>query len=211
LSTCTVLIPYCALTHNDLLFAAQPCMLAYVTLSLAFVLIAVTHAFQGMRPVRMTKPDRFSMQAESKSFSEPALKLALGLLGAFMTTVPVDAANYGGFGYLNSEVIGPTDAVFNDEMKDSADVKQGRIELQTLLGTVTAIKTDLTENPQLDLKQRIKDDFTIAKVRSTLNKYNGAFSEDTQRSTDRLIRKVIQVLTTPPCSLNLMLYSPFVL
>ena len=50
-----------------------------------------------------------------------------------------------------------------------------------------------TQNPQLDLPQRIKQDLPISKIRNALNKYNAAFSEDTQRGTDRLIRNVIQV------------------
>ena len=44
----------------------------------------------------------------------------------------------------------------------------------------------------MDLEKRIKSELSISAVRTSLNKYNEGFSEDTQRGTDRLIRVVIQ-------------------
>ena len=46
----------------------------------------------------------------------------------------------------------------------------------------------------MDLLSVIKSELNSAKVRGVLNKFNTAFSEDTQRGTDRLIRNIIQVL-----------------
>jgi hypothetical protein len=46
----------------------------------------------------------------------------------------------------------------------------------------------------VDLLTVIKSELNSAKVRGVLNKFNAAFSEDTQRGTDRLIRNIIQVL-----------------
>jgi hypothetical protein len=40
-------------------------------------------------------------------------------------------------------VINPKDAVFNDETKESADVKEGKESLAALINTVAAIKSDL--------------------------------------------------------------------
>ena len=49
------------------------------------------------------------------------------------------------------------------------------------------------KNPQVELRDRIKNSLPISAVRNGLNKYNMAFSEDTQRGSDRLIRGIVQV------------------
>jgi hypothetical protein len=53
--------------------------------------------------------------------------------------------------------------------------------------------TSQAKDSQAELRERIKKSLPIASVRNSLNKYNSAFSEDTQRGTDRLIRAVVQV------------------
>ena len=48
------------------------------------------------------------------------------------------------------------------------------------------------KNNQLDLVSRIEKDLKIGPIRTSLNKFNSAFSDETQRGTDRLIRVIIQ-------------------
>jgi hypothetical protein len=47
----------------------------------------------------------------------------------------------------------------------------------------------------MELSKRLVTELSAGKLRMTLNKYNGAFAEDTQRGTDRLIRNILQDVT----------------
>lgn len=76
-----------------------------------------------------------------------AFGAAIALLSA-QPSLPASAANYGGFGSTYSEVVSPKDAVLNDETKGSEEVKAGRDGLETLLKTVSAIKSDLVNSHQ---------------------------------------------------------------
>lgn len=107
---------------------------------------------------------------------------------------PATAANYGGFGSTYSEVIDPKLAVLSEE-SNSDDVKAGISGLADIQKIVENLKTDIQKDNQIDLFDRLKKELNPATVRGILNKYNTAFSEDTQRGTDRLIRAVLQDIT----------------
>ena len=108
---------------------------------------------------------------------------------------PADAANYFGKGNSYSEVVDPKSAVMNEETYKSDDVKAGVEGLAKLRGTVDSMKSAVSANKNADISSFLKGDFSALKLRTVLNKYNNAFSEDTQRGTDRLIRAVIQDAT----------------
>jgi len=171
--------------------------------STIFVLVSL-FIIQCSQAWKFVKPSFAPVQQRHKDAIDSPVLSGKKLFGAIATSLfllsaspnlPAFAANYGGFGSTYSEVVSPKDAVFNDETKSSDEVKAGREGLETLLKTVSLIKADLSNNNQIELQQRIKSELNISKVREVLNKYNGAFAEDTQRGTDRLIRNAIQYLT----------------
>jgi hypothetical protein len=90
------------------------------------------------------------------------------------------------------EVVDPKNAVFNDETKNSDDVKAGISGLKQIQGNVQQLISDIKKDNQINLSTRLSKDLNVGFVRNTLNKFNSAFSEDTQRGTDRLIRNVVQ-------------------
>merc|ERR1712146_271214 len=65
---------------------------------------------------------------------------------------------------------------------------------KTFKATIGAMKVDLAKDTNIELTARVKKELPIGNVRNSLNKYNSAFSEDTQRGTDRLIRNLVQDL-----------------
>ena len=128
-------------------------------------------------------------------FGKQLTKSVVALLSTVVIAAsPVNAAGKSPLflGGSYSEVIDPKDATFNDEFKNSEDVKAGVSGLKNLIITVGSIKADLAKNSNVDLTGRVATDLNAGKVRLTLNKYNQAFSEDTQRGTDRLIRGIVQ-------------------
>lgn len=126
-----------------------------------------------------------------------AKSAAVLLAGAMLTlgnpTLTL-AANYGGFGSSYSEVINPKDSVLS-ETGMSEDAKAGLASVKTFIGSIQSAKADLAKDNNIELSQRLQSALNPAAVRGALNKYNTAFSEDTQRGTDRLIRLVLQDLT----------------
>eukprot|EP01041_Mallomonas_annulata_P005860 gene5860-11834_t len=138
-----------------------------------------------------------SMKFEAgKVFNAKAVTGLLAFLSSVSLTIsPVNAANYGGFGSKYSAVIDPKEAVLNSETASSDDVKSGLEGLKGLISTVKAISDDLAKDSQMDAYTRVKADLPIGAIRTTLNKFNSAFSEETQLGTDRLIRNVVQDIT----------------
>jgi hypothetical protein len=71
----------------------------------------------------------------------------LGILAVFsglaISASPVIAANYGGFGSTYAEVINPKDAVLNDELAKTEDVKSGLASLEGFKTTINTIRADL--------------------------------------------------------------------
>jgi hypothetical protein len=168
-----------------------------VILAIFVAVLACANAYQaGARfPARMT----MKTSSPSSSMATVGSKVATGLLvaaSAFAVPIqPTHAANYGGFGSSYSAVIDPKNAVLNDETKDSEDVKAGKAGLGEILTKVQGIKADLEKDNQMDVLSRLQSQLNPAPIRITLNKYNTAFDEDTQRGTDRLIRTILQDIT----------------
>lgn len=108
--------------------------------------------------------------------------------------LPTYAANYGGFGSTYAEVVDPKDVQYSDN-KNSDDAKAGLEALKGFKSAVTTMKSDLTKDNNIELFDRVKKELPIGSVRTSLNKYNSMFAEDTQRGTDRLIRSLVQDLT----------------
>eukprot|EP00607_Mallomonas_marina_P004198 CAMPEP_0182429072 /NCGR_PEP_ID=MMETSP1167-20130531/25491_1 /TAXON_ID=2988 /ORGANISM="Mallomonas Sp, Strain CCMP3275" /LENGTH=178 /DNA_ID=CAMNT_0024612385 /DNA_START=137 /DNA_END=673 /DNA_ORIENTATION=- len=127
------------------------------------------------------------------------MKVATGVL-AFMSSLsltvsPVIAANYGGFGSKYTAVIDPKEAVLNPDTSSSDVVKEGIEGLKALKSSIKALQDDLAKDSQMNLVARLKSDFKIGEMRTTLNKFNTAFSEETQLASDRLIRNFLQDVT----------------
>ena len=136
------------------------------------------------------------VMSNNKFFGKQISTSIVALISSVAITVsPVNADAtksplYLGGGY--AEVVDPKNAIFNDELKNSEDVKAGVSGLADLTKTLQSIKADLVKDPNVDLVGRVAKDLNAGKIRTVLNKYNQAFSEDTQRGTDRLIRGIVQ-------------------
>jgi hypothetical protein len=170
-------------------------------MSLLFVLLVVSlliciNAWKSNNNVRMKCNNNNIIMSNDKFFGKQLTKSVVALLSTVViSTSPVNAAASKSPLFLGgsyAEVIDPKDASFNDELKNSEDVKAGVSGLNDLIKTVQSIKADLAKNSNVDLTGRVSKDLNVGKVRSVLNKYNQAFSEDTQRGTDRLIRGIVQ-------------------
>jgi len=122
-----------------------------------------------------------------------SLRIATGIV-SILSAAAISTSPSHAFGNAY-EVIDPKTAVVNEETVKSDDVKAGVSGIQSLITVVSSLKSDLVSNPQVDLLTTIKSELNSAKVRGVLNKFNTAFSEDTQRGTDRLIRNIIQDVT----------------
>jgi len=131
--------------------------------------------------------------SEGKQFVKSVVATLSSL--AIMGAPPAIAANYGGFGSTYSEVLDPKTAVLADDAKGSEDVKAGIAGISDLQKTVANLKADLQKDSQVDLFDRVRKELNPGNARIVLNKYNQAFSEDTQRGTDRLIRAFLQDIT----------------
>merc|ERR1712232_8086 len=82
----------------------------------------------------------------------------------------------------------------DDDVFRTAPVQKALKAVKKYSSIVSEMKKALTANSQVDLKPVIRKEFEISAVRSDLNTLNGAFDEDTQRGTDRLIRVILQDL-----------------
>jgi hypothetical protein len=141
-------------------------------------------------------PARQSIKMSS-SISNTIRVGAIALLtsGFIQTSAPVIAANYGGFGSSYSAVVAPKDAVIDSDLANSDDFKKGQEGLAKTLDKIKSIRSDFTANTQMNVGARLTSELSLSDIRINLNKYSAAFSEDTQKGSDRLIRQVIQGLT----------------
>merc|ERR1712023_503999 len=78
-----------------------------------------------------------------------------------------------------SEVLAPKDADFVEDVANNENVKAGKTALKNYISIAQSLCQDLKQDAQLDVR----------------SKFNEAFSEDTQRGTDRLIRVALQDIT----------------
>lgn len=93
-----------------------------------------------------------------------------------------------------SKVLAPKDADLVEDVANNENVKAGKTALKNYISIAQSLCQDLKQDAQLDVRSRLKE-LGSADVRTNLNKFNEAFSEDTQRGTDRLIRVALQDIT----------------
>ena len=156
------------------------------------LVIAVIGAFRVQRSNRPSFAVK-ATSAERTSVARTAAAFASVLLSIGAPNV-VLAANYGGFGSTYAEVIDPKDAQLA-EGGVTDEAKQGLTAIRSYISTIQSAKADLAKDSNVELYARLQKSLDPSVVRTSLNKFNTAFSEDTQRGTDRLIRLVLQDLT----------------
>jgi hypothetical protein len=127
-----------------------------------------------------------------KEFLAQAAALTSGLL--FSPTRAM-AAKYGGFGAASPEVLDPSQAEVDSDVMRSDSVQKSIAKIKSYLNTVREMQNGLEKDPQLSVKPIIMKQLDFADLRTTLNTFNTAFEEDTQRGTDRLIRVILQDIT----------------
>lgn len=137
-----------------------------------------------LKTTKLSMLDKTSIMKETKYLSG-----VFGLVNMLVFASPAFAS--GPLEYIN-----PKDAVLVTEAASSTDVKTGREGLQDLINKLDSLKSELEKNRQAEVSDRVQKDFRLDAVRETLNKFNGAFSEDTQRGSDRLIRLFLQDVTS---------------
>jgi len=134
------------------------------------------------------------LQAVAK-MGKSAAALVTGAL--LISAVPAPSFAAGSKTWLGSqysEVIDPKDAKLS-ESGLSDDAKSGLSSIKSYISAVQAAKADLAKDSNTELYSRLQKSLEPSAVRTSLNKFNSAFDEDTQRGTDRLIRLVLQDLT----------------
>merc|ERR1711935_1284481 len=109
-----------------------------------------------------------------------------------LSTLTPEPASAGWVTGPGSAVLNPKDAIVDDEIFKTAPVQKSLKAIKSYAVTVTEMKKALAANSQVDLKPTIRKYFEVSTIRADLNILNGAFDEDTQRGTDRLIRVVLQ-------------------
>lgn len=121
--------------------------------------------------------------------------VAAGLtLGNFGNVMPANAEGVFFERKTYSEVLAPKDAELVEDVANNENVKAGKTALKNYISIAQSLCQDLKQDAQLDVRSRLKE-LGSADVRTNLNKFNEAFSEDTQRGTDRLIRVALQDIT----------------
>ena len=105
------------------------------------------------------------------------------------------AAKYGSFGAGSPGVLNPSEAIIDEDAFKSGEVQRALSDIKEYSALVGEMKKALAGNSQVNLGPAIRKQFDFAKLRASLNTFNTAFDEETQRGTDRLIRGVLQDLT----------------
>ncbi|GJD12456.1 hypothetical protein Gasu2_65390 [Galdieria sulphuraria] len=79
----------------------------------------------------------------------------------------------------------------SDAMKDP-QVKKGIENLKAYRNKVLDMCSAFQQNPQMEIQQLIREGFNVAQLRDDLNKANRVFNEETQITTDRFVRNILQ-------------------
>ncbi|KAJ1429066.1 hypothetical protein B484DRAFT_449535 [Ochromonadaceae sp. CCMP2298] len=165
----------------------------FVVCILVLSMAVLASAFQH-QPSFLVKRSTLQMSKGSNQATRIATAVATILSAGVLQLAPVQAANYGGFGSTYSEVLDPKKAEMSETFK-SDEVKTALDGVKAYSSAVATMRSDLAKNDQIALSTRLTSELSAGKLRTTLNTYNGAFSEDTQRGTDRLIRNILQDIT----------------
>jgi hypothetical protein len=133
-------------------------------------------------------------QSRQQFFAQSAAA-TLATLTTMVSAQPAQAAKYGGFGAGSPEVLDPSAAEIDQEKLKSGDVQKAISDIKAFQTSVRNMQAAIQSDPQTNVKSTLVKELDFAKLRSTLNTYNSAFEEDTQRGTDRLIRVIMQDIT----------------
>jgi len=108
---------------------------------------------------------------------------------------PALAAKYGDIGRGSPEVLDPAAAEVDMDVLKSGPVQQALGQIKDYQSAVRTMQDALAKDSQANVHGVVVREFDFSKLRATLNTFNTAFDEDTQRGTDRLIRAIMQDIT----------------
>ncbi|GKY97824.1 hypothetical protein MPSEU_000740500 [Mayamaea pseudoterrestris] len=165
-----------------------------ISMNLA-LLVASASAFAPRQPTFTSSTSSSALYAEQSRQQFLAQSAAAAMATFAMSAQPAFAAKYGGFGAGSPNVLDPTSADIDQDVLKSGDVQQAIKDIRSFQSKVQSMKASLQSDPEANLKSTLIKEFDFAKLRATLNTYNKAFEEDTQRGTDRLIRVIMQDIT----------------
>lgn len=112
-----------------------------------------------------------------------------------LKTENANAAKYGGLGAGSPNVLDPKDAIVDEDVLKSGPVQDALNKVKGYRDLAAELLSTLEKDAQADLGPIIRKKLDFVEVRQALNTLNGAYDEDTQRGTDRLIRLVMQDIT----------------
>eukprot|EP00871_Galdieria_phlegrea_P002245 jgi/Galph1/3020/GphlegSOOS_G1667.1 len=95
-------------------------------------------------------------------------------------------------GYNAPESLKTDTVQLNEEMLKNPQVTEGIKNLKNYRQKVLNICEEFKKNPQMEVQQLVRDTFDVAHLRNDLNNANRVFSEETQITTDRFVRNILQ-------------------
>ena len=97
-------------------------------------------------------------------------------------------------GVYGMDTVDAKDAVKDMEALNSKEVQAAIKDLNALSVSTLRIQCALNDSPNFDVAGAVRKELNIYKVRDTFNALNAVFDEDTQKSTDRSQRGILQDL-----------------
>lgn len=95
-------------------------------------------------------------------------------------------------GFNAPEAIKPADIAKDAEALGTASVKGAISKLASYRDAVAALRKDFKADPQLAVGAKARALFTISDLRDVLNEVDSVFDEESQKETDRVVRRIIQ-------------------
>lgn len=135
-----------------------------------------------------------SLNAESsrKQFLAQSAAFAAALVFA---PTQSQAAKYGDFGAGSPLVLDASTAEVDADILGSSAVQGAISKIRGYKASAQEMKKTLQADSQANIRPYIVKELDFATIRDTMNTFNTAFDEDTQRGTDRLIRVIMQDIT----------------
>lgn len=168
-------------------------------LSVVSLLVAPSciSAFTPNASVRVASHTSLQMAHETdrSDFLRQLSFSAAGALAFAGSSQPASAAKYGGFGAGSPEVLDPKAAIIDRDILGSESIQKSITEVKGYLSSVKSMEATLASDPQADIGPAIRKELDFSKIRDTLNAFNAAIDEDSQRGTDRIIRIILQDVT----------------
>ena len=136
------------------------------------------------------------MQATESSRQEFIAQSAAALFGGLLLAPSqANAAKYGDFGAGSPLVLDAATAEVDSDVLASSAVQGAISKIRGYRSVAQEMKKALDSDNQANIRPYILKELDFAKIRDTMNTFNTAFDEDTQRGTDRLIRVIMQDIT----------------